>query len=116
MSKKTSEGAPRITRPTNGERTPPLLSEKLIAKLQGAVDAAQRRRRQPYKYALDSNDHSSQNPGDVRQFRSAINAARGIRTDDDTLSSHGGRDPSPHDEIRRDEDKPAHGLDAERHL
>jgi hypothetical protein len=42
MSKKTSDGEVRITGLTNGERTPPLLSEKLIAKLQGAVEVARR--------------------------------------------------------------------------
>lgn len=44
MSKKASDGESTIARLTYGERTPPLLSEKLIAKLQGAVEAAQRKR------------------------------------------------------------------------
>jgi hypothetical protein len=105
MSKKTSEGASRNTHPIHGERTPPLLSEKLVAKLQGAVEAAQRKR---------TLHDSSPNPGVVRQLRSAINAARGIRTDDDTLSGHGDRAPSPNDEIG-DEGKPAHSLDGDRH-
>jgi hypothetical protein len=52
MSKKTSEGASRNTRPTHGERTPALLSEKLVAKLQEAVEAAQRKRDR----ALSPND------------------------------------------------------------
>ena len=44
MSKRTRHG--RLKRPSSiaGEPTPPLLSEKLIAELQGAVNAAQRKR------------------------------------------------------------------------
>jgi hypothetical protein len=42
MPKKASNRGP--TRNLPPERTPPLLSEKLIAKLQGAVRAAQRKR------------------------------------------------------------------------
>jgi hypothetical protein len=45
MSKKTSDSELEIARIANGSRTPPLLSEKLIAKLQGAVEAARRKRR-----------------------------------------------------------------------
>ena len=115
MSKKTSDGESRITRLTNGERTPPLLSEKLIAKLQGAVEAAQRKRTPPYGYVTDPDDDSSPNQGVVRQLRSAINVARGIRTDDDTLSGYSDRAPSPNDATRRDEGIPAHSLDADRH-
>ena len=48
MPKKTSEGASRNSHPTHGERPPPLLSEKLVAKLQGAVEAAQRKRTPQY--------------------------------------------------------------------
>jgi hypothetical protein len=44
MSKRTRHG--RLKRPSSiaGEPTPPCLSEKLIAELQGAVNAAQRQR------------------------------------------------------------------------
>jgi hypothetical protein len=93
MSKKTSEDASKNTRPTNGERTPPLLSEKLVAKLQGAVEAAQRKRTSQCRYVAGPDDDSSANPGVVGQLRSAINAARGIRTDDDTLSGDAERAP-----------------------
>jgi hypothetical protein len=44
MSKKMSGGEPSEARLLKGERAPPLLSEELIAKLQGAVNAAQRKR------------------------------------------------------------------------
>jgi hypothetical protein len=49
MSKGTNdgrpkEGRPKEGRPKTGEATPPPLSEKLIAKLQMAVGAAQRKR------------------------------------------------------------------------
>jgi hypothetical protein len=44
MSKNTDDGELRITRLADDESTPPLLSDELIAKLQGAVEAAQRKR------------------------------------------------------------------------
>lgn len=44
MSKKTRDGQPKQSDLSAGEPTPPLLSEKLIAQLQGAVNAAQRKR------------------------------------------------------------------------
>jgi hypothetical protein len=86
MSKKTSEGASKDIRPPKGEHTPPpLLSEKLVAKLQAAVEAAQRKRTSQHRYVAGPDGDSSANPGVVGQLRSAISAARGIRTDDDTL-------------------------------
>ena len=45
MSKRTYDGTSRKDRPPTEEAAPPLLSEKLIAQLQGAVSAAQRRRK-----------------------------------------------------------------------
>jgi hypothetical protein len=56
MSKKSNAG-----RPVNGDAlkafgTPPLLSEKLIAQLQGAVNAAQRRRLPQHKQLTDKPD------------------------------------------------------------
>jgi hypothetical protein len=45
--------------PANGEPTPPLLSEKLIAQLQGAVVSAQRRR---VAQRLDPASHGSSEP------------------------------------------------------
>jgi len=53
MSKRDSDGSPHNDPPMTEEPTPPLLSEKLIAQLQGAVSAA-RRKRMP-----DSNDVSA---------------------------------------------------------
>jgi hypothetical protein len=44
MAKKTNGSEPKLLRLHRGESTPPLLSEKLIAKLQGAVAAARRKR------------------------------------------------------------------------
>jgi hypothetical protein len=43
MPKKTSVGALTIAHLAQGEAAPPLLSEKLIAQLQGAVEAARKR-------------------------------------------------------------------------
>jgi hypothetical protein len=44
MFKKTRDGAPKPPGSTTNEPTPPYLSEKLIAELQGAVSAARRKR------------------------------------------------------------------------
>jgi hypothetical protein len=44
MSKKANGGEPKRDRPMTGEASPPHLSEKLIAQLQGAVRTAQRKR------------------------------------------------------------------------
>jgi hypothetical protein len=44
MAKKTNGSESKLPRLHPGESTPPLLSEKLIAQLQGAVAAAQRKR------------------------------------------------------------------------
>jgi hypothetical protein len=44
MSKKTSGRKSKNSRPITAEPIPPLLSDKLIAQLQGAVGAAQRKR------------------------------------------------------------------------
>jgi hypothetical protein len=41
---KTGDAEPIDVRPMKSERAPPLLNEKLIAKLQSAVEAAQRNR------------------------------------------------------------------------
>jgi hypothetical protein len=44
MSKRTRDGGPKRSSLIAGEPTPQYLSEKLIAELQGAVNAAQRKR------------------------------------------------------------------------
>jgi hypothetical protein len=44
MLRKVKGGEPMKDQPTKVEATPPLLSEKLIAQLQSAVGAAQKRR------------------------------------------------------------------------
>ncbi len=85
MSKKTSDGESSIDPLSDGERTPPPLCEKLIAKLQGAVEAAQRKRTLPNSHATGPDDDSSTNQGVVHQLRSAIDAVRGMPTDDNTL-------------------------------
>jgi hypothetical protein len=59
MPKKMSDGASKIARLNPGENTPPLLSEKLIAQLQGAVEAAQRRRIRPQRKMPAAKDESS---------------------------------------------------------
>jgi hypothetical protein len=61
MPKKMIDGAPIIADPTSGESAPPLLSEKLIAQLQGAVEAAQRKRMPPRRCVTDAEDESSPN-------------------------------------------------------
>jgi hypothetical protein len=44
MSKRAKDPESKRNRPTTEESAPPLLSEKLIAQLQGAVRTAQRKR------------------------------------------------------------------------
>jgi hypothetical protein len=44
MSKRAIDDKSKQDRPMTGEATPPLLSEELIAQLQRAVSAAQRKR------------------------------------------------------------------------
>jgi len=44
ISKKTDNDRSKQSASNGGEPTPPLLSDKLIAQLQGAVNAAQRKR------------------------------------------------------------------------
>ncbi len=44
MPKRTSADTHKISQVSVGEPTPPFLSEKLIAQLQGAVSAARRKR------------------------------------------------------------------------
>jgi hypothetical protein len=46
MTKRANGREPQKTCPTTEESAPPLLSEKLVAQLQGAVSAAQRKRSQ----------------------------------------------------------------------
>jgi hypothetical protein len=54
MPKKMRDDALGLARLAQGESTPPLLSEKLIAQLQGAVEAAQRRRTAQPAHASDT--------------------------------------------------------------
>ncbi len=58
MPKKTSDGALKITQPTHGDATPPRLSKKLIAQLQGAVEAAQCKRMPSTRFVMDGKDES----------------------------------------------------------
>jgi hypothetical protein len=44
MSKRAKDSESKRSRPRTEESAPPLLSDKLIAQLQGAVSAAQRKR------------------------------------------------------------------------
>jgi hypothetical protein len=62
MPKKTSDDALNIDHPTHGEATPPLLSEKRIAQLQGAVEAALRNRMLRARFVMERKDESCLNP------------------------------------------------------
>jgi hypothetical protein len=68
MAKKTSDGVMRIAPATEGEGIceeegmPPLLSEKFIARLQAAVEAAQRRTMPPPRFERVREDESCANP------------------------------------------------------
>lgn len=61
MPKKMSDGALKIAHLTHGEATPPLLSEKFIAQLQGAVEAAKCKRMPPTGFVMDRKDESCPN-------------------------------------------------------
>ena len=61
MPKKMSEDASKMDCLTPGESAPRLLSEKLISQLQGAVEAARRKRLVSQKYVTDPKDESSPN-------------------------------------------------------
>jgi hypothetical protein len=61
MPKKMLDDAPSIAHLAHGESTPPQLSEKLIAQLQGAVEAAQRKRKAPPRFVTDTQEESSSN-------------------------------------------------------
>jgi hypothetical protein len=57
MLKKTRDGKPKQSSSNAGEPpAPPFLSEKLIAQLQGAVNAAQRKR---MTHPIDNRENSS---------------------------------------------------------
>jgi hypothetical protein len=60
MPKKTSDGELTIAHAAQGEATPPLLSEKLIAQLQGAVEAARKRMPMP-RFVMDHEDERCPN-------------------------------------------------------
>jgi hypothetical protein len=62
MPKKTSDDALKIDHLTLGEATPPLLSEKHIAQLQRAVEAAQRNRMLRPRFVMEGTDESCPNP------------------------------------------------------
>ena len=66
MPKKTRDGEPRLTGTAGGERTPPPLGEDFIAKLQGAVEAARRKRMSSSESLNDNGGDSSPNHGSVR--------------------------------------------------
>jgi hypothetical protein len=61
MPKKTSDCRSTIAAQSHGEAMPPLLSEKRIAQLQGAVWAAQRKRMPPRRFVMDRKDESRSN-------------------------------------------------------
>ena len=58
MSKKTRDGEPGKARSMVGERAPPPLSEELIAKLQAAVNAAQRKHDKRNRVSGDTKEPS----------------------------------------------------------
>ena len=58
MPKKMSDGTLEIAHLARSYATPPLLSEKFIARLQAAVEAAQRRQMTPPRYVMDCEEES----------------------------------------------------------
>jgi hypothetical protein len=62
MANKTNGSGPKHARSNPAESIPPLLSEKLIAQLQGAVASARRRR---MSQAMESHDTELTGPSDA---------------------------------------------------
>jgi hypothetical protein len=69
MSNKMSDSELRIARLTDGESAPPLLSDKLIAKLHEAVEAAQRKRPPPFRCVTDDDQNKQAHGLDADRHR-----------------------------------------------
>ncbi len=61
MAKKTSDDALNIAHLTPDQAMPPFLSEKHIAQLQGAVEAAQRNRMLRSRFVMERKDEPCPN-------------------------------------------------------
>lgn len=83
MPKKPRNSELLIARLTDGERAPAPLSEKLIAKLHGAVEAARRNRVPRSAHAARSDDDSPRTRGALHEFRSVLDAAQGHPPDEE---------------------------------
>ena len=76
MLKKMSDGTLEIAHLARSYATPPLLSEKLVAQLQGAVEAAQRNKRTlPPRAAPPTIDRGYERTGTPRTAGAAATAA-----------------------------------------
>ena len=69
MSKRANGGKPKTDGPITGEKAPPLLSEKLIAQMQSAVSAAQRKRMPGLDEASTTEPGSSHRPAWLHRVR-----------------------------------------------
>ena len=75
--------------PVKGERSPPQLSEQMIAKLHAAVSSAQRRHQVRPREVTDlDGDFSAEELASVRTMQAAIAAARDFPVDQERPASY----------------------------
>ena len=89
MIKKTSREKFKSDLPVKGERTPPMLGAEMIAKLQAAVNSAQRRRQVRVREVTDiDGEFSADELESVRELKAAIAAARAFPVDEERPASY----------------------------
>ena len=89
MIKKTSDKKFRSDLPAKGERTPPRLSADMIAKLQAAVQSAQRRHQVRVREITDiDGEFTAEELESVRELKAAISAARAFPVDEERPASY----------------------------
>ena len=96
MSPKASGGDRKITHAKPRESAPPLLSEELIAKLQGAVVAARRQRMQLGYNAETETDATPAQAEAQQELRAAVMAAPGAPAEDHGRTNDESCQPNAH--------------------
>ena len=89
MIKKASNEKFKSDLPVKSERVPPMLSADMIAKLQAAVNSAQRRHRVRVREVTDiDGEFSADELVSVRELKAAIAAARAFPVDAERPASY----------------------------
>ena len=89
MVKKASREKFKSDLPVKGERMPPMLGADMIAKLQAAVDSAQRRQRIRVREVTDiDGEFSADELESVRELKAAIASARAFPVDEERPASY----------------------------